>query len=325
ATLRRMTTAPFTGRPYVLRVPEDYRGDAPFPLLIVLAGGPGRAIPTAQFTDDTLAPTGYIAAYPEAGGMWWDDTPAAPAAALGPELLRMLTADRNRVSLNGFSNGGSGTYLYATRWPHRLAAASSLMGAGIHLAPDGAPGAANVAGLPLLFVHGDADPIIPIAATHDTVKAIRRASPDAPAVEQVLEGRGHDVTLANDGGFTLPFLAGRVRDPFPRRVRIRTRAVEDGRRYWVAVDAKDDGLAEVDGEIGSDGILRLETKKVRRLRLLLRRELMASPGPVRVLWNGREAFSGELREDCALLARTWRDTADPFLAWSAEIVLDRPR
>jgi hypothetical protein len=81
----------------------------------------------------------------------------------------------------------------------------------------------------------------------------------------------------------------------------------------------------VDAEIASDGAVRLETKKVRRLRLLLRRELVAAPGPLRVLWNGREAFSGEVREDCGLLARTWRDTADPFLAWSAELALDRPR
>src|SRR5262249_22973264 len=157
-----------------------------------------------------------------------------------------------------------------------------------------------------------------------TVKAIRQVRADAPVVEQVLEGRGHDVTLASDGGFTLPFLAGHVRDPFPRRVRVRTRTVEDGRRYWLAVDAKDDRLAEVDGEIGSDGVVRLETKKVRRVRLLLRRELVAAPGPLRVHWNGREAFSGDVGEDCALLARTWRDTADPFLAWSAEIALDRP-
>jgi dienelactone hydrolase len=325
ATLRRMTTPPFTGRPYVLHVPEDYRGDEPFPLLVVLAGGPGRAIPTAQFTEDTLEPTGYLAAYPEARGMWWDESPAAAVRALISELLRTLDVDPNRVYLNGFSNGGSATYLYATRWTDRLAAASSLMGAGIHLVPDGAAMAANVAHLPFLFVHGDADQIIPVRATLATVKAIRRANPDAPVEERVLKGREHDVTLSNDGGFTLPFLEDRGRDPFPRRVSLRTRSTDEGRRYWVAVEAKDDGMAEVDAEIGEDNEIRVRTKRVRRLRLLLRREIVAGPKPVRVVWNGREVFTGPLGEDCALLARSWGEAADPFLAYSAELAFDVPK
>jgi len=80
-------------------------------------------------------------------------------------------------------------------------------------------------------------------------------------------------------------------------------------------------VAEVDGTIDGRHI-RLTTRHVRALRLLLRRELLPGEGPVRVTIDGREAFSGPLAEDCALLARSWTATADPFLAHSAELAFD---
>jgi hypothetical protein len=43
---------------------------------------------------------------------------------------------------------------------------------------------------------------------------------------------------------------------------------------------------------------------------------------VRVAIDGREVFSGPLNDDCALLAKSWRATADPFLAHSIELAFD---
>jgi hypothetical protein len=60
---------------------------------------------------------------------------------------------------------------------------------------------------------------------------------------------------------------------------------------------------------------------VRRLRLLLRRELVELSAPLRVTLDGREAFAGLVAEDPALLLRSWRETGDPQLAHSVEIVL----
>jgi hypothetical protein len=61
---------------------------------------------------------------------------------------------------------------------------------------------------------------------------------------------------------------------------------------------------------------------VKQLRLLLCRDHVDFSQPLRVSVDGREAFAGPLREDPALLLRSWRETADPPLAHSAEITLD---
>lgn len=91
-------------------------------------------------------------------------------------------------------------------------------------------------------------------------------------------------------------------------------------RCWLEILDKKDGWAEVEAQIGEDGTIEVKTRGVRRLRLLLRREL-AAPG-VRVLLNGRPVGPTPLGEDCALLLRSWRATGDPHLAHSGEMLLD---
>jgi dienelactone hydrolase len=319
-----MITPGFEGRRYVVHVPEDYRGDEPFPLLIVLGGGPGRSTQAAQAASEVARAQGDLIVYPEAYGYWWDAAPTAAVHALLLEVLRLFNVDTNRVFLTGSSNGGTGAFLYATLWPHRLAAAAPLMGAGIGMFERDPPAVANLASLPMLFLHGSEDRVIPPYATRDTVAAIRRAARDAPVRQEILEGRGHDLFLATDDGRTFAFLEGRTRDPFPRRVDLRTRSLEFGRAYWLSLVEKDGGMAEISGSIDDDRIIRLQTRRVRRLRLLLRRELMP-PGPLVVQVNGKEAWRGEVGEDCRLLQDSWRAAADPFLAHSSAVDVAVPR
>jgi poly(3-hydroxybutyrate) depolymerase len=323
-TLRFMQTGRFRGRPYVLHVPDDYRGDEPFPLAVVLGGGPGRAIPTAQTARSTLEPRGELAVFPQANGMWWDPEPGAAVAALLAEVLAELNVDTDRVTITGFSNGGTGSLLYASRMPHRFAAVASLMGGGLPFFESGdSIDAAAIARLPFLFVHGDHDELIPSWASERTAKAMRKANPDAVAEVHVLPGRPHDVVYGREEGLTFPFLDRYVRDPFPKRVSLRVRALEYPRAFWAEVIEKRGGVAEIDGAIDGTTIA-LRTKSVKRLRLLLRPDLLDLSQPVRVTIDGREAFAGKVAEDPGLLLRSWRLTGDPQLAHSAEVALDVP-
>lgn len=324
STLHLLRQAPLTGWPYVVHVPEDYRGDEPFPLVIVLGGGPGRALATAQGSFRALDPLGYLAVYPQANGMWWDEKPIAAVAALVPEVLADYNVDPNRVYLTGFSNGGTGTFLYAALWGERLAAAAPLMGAGLALLGPQVPSVAGLTRLPLLFIHGDRDEVIAPSATRDTVKAIRREDPGAPVEERVLKGREHDVRLGADDGLVVPFFESHRRDPFPKQVRLRSRDLAFARSYWVDVLEKSGGTAEVDGTIDGASVV-LRTRNVKRLRLRLRRELLPGALTFRVRLDGREVFSGPLEEDCGLLLRSWRDTGDPFLAHAWERTFDAAR
>ncbi|HEX9187856.1 MAG TPA: dienelactone hydrolase family protein, partial [Vicinamibacteria bacterium] len=175
-TLRFMRTERFRGRPYVLHVPEDYRGDEPFPLVVVLGGGPGRAMPTAQTARASLEPLGVLALFPQALGMWWEDEPGAAVEALLKEALAELNVDTDRVTLTGFSNGGTGSVLYAARMPHRFAAVASLMGGGLPFFEKERPiDPAAIARIPFLFVHGASDELIPAWSSERTAKAMRKA------------------------------------------------------------------------------------------------------------------------------------------------------
>jgi dienelactone hydrolase len=322
ATLRFMRTGGFRGRPYVLHVPEDYRGDEPFPLVVVLGGGPGRAIPIAQTMRSALEARGEIFLFPQANGMWWEDEPSAAVFALLGEAVAELNVDTDRVTLTGVSNGGTGAILHAARAPHRFAAVASLMGGGLPFFERREPvPAAALARLPFLFVHGSRDEIIPAWASERTAGALRKANPAAVAEVHVLPDRPHDVFYGRDDDLALPFLARHVRDPFPRQVSLRVRTLDYPRAFWVEVLDKEGGVAEVDGRV-EKGEVALRTKRVRKLRLLLRRELLDLAAPVRVTVDGREAFAGRVAEDPALLLRSWRETGDPQLAHSAEITLD---
>jgi dienelactone hydrolase len=320
ATLRFMRTRP--GRPYVLYVPEDYRGDEPYPLVFVLGGGPGRAVPTAQAAHAVIERRGEIAVYPQAEGVWWDDAIADAFDALFAEVLSDLNVDTDRVTITGWSNGGTGSLLFAARHPDRFAAVASLMGGGLPFFEDSRPiDPEMVAGVPFLFVHGSRDEIIPSWASERTAKALRKASPEATAEVHVLPDRGHDIIYGGDDGLTFPFLDRFTRDAFPRKVVLRARPPERAPRvFWVAVDAGGGG-ARIDGAIDGQSVA-LRTRGLRRLRLRLRPELLDLAKNVRVTIDGKTAFDGPVTPDPALFLRTWRETGDPQLAAAVEIVLD---
>ena len=318
-TLRVMRTAGFAGRPYLLHVPESYRGDRPYPLLVLLAGGAGRAVPMAQSLRDLLGELEYLVLMPDARGeMWWMEGPTRAFMTVLDEVMAELNVDPRRVLLSGFSNGGTGALLYATLQPDRFAAVASLMGAGSLLFEASEPlRLANLMRLPVLFLHGDRDDVIPKRASEDTLKALRRLAPDSPASLEVLKGRGHDLTVGSDDGRTLAFLREKLRPTFPRQLVFETRAA--ARRDWIEVARKKDGVAEVEASIGEDDVVRVRTRRVAELKLLLRRELFSGNGHIAVEINGRQRFAGPLVEDCGTLVESWRLTADPYRAWTTEL------
>ena len=83
--------------------------------------------------------------------------------------------------------------------------------------------------------------------------------------------------------------------------------------------------AEVRASIDDHNTIKLETQHVRRLRLLLRPDLFAHEGPVKVVLNGKTVSDGPLPTDCALYARTLAERGDPYLAYSSELTFEVPR
>jgi pimeloyl-ACP methyl ester carboxylesterase len=315
-TVAAMRAEGFAGWPYVLDVPEDYRGDEPRPLLIVLGGGAGVAIRTAATIHPAVAHEGWLVVSPHAAGLWWDGRAPEMVKALLAELLRDLNVDTDRVYVAGSSNGGAGAVLFPALMPDRFAAAAPLMAVGLEPMGDRFPSVAGLGHIPWMFVHGADD--MP-SRSQSIVDGLKRADPRARAELHVLTGRGHDIRIGTDDGWTLPFLEKQVRERFPRQVRIRSR--EPVRVFWAEVIEKEGGLAEADGTI-EGGVVTLTTHRVRSLRVRLRREYLGDAAAVRIVVKGREAYAGPFSEDCRLMAESWRATGDPHLAHSWEHTID---
>ena len=322
-TLQGMDSPSFEGTPYMVHVPIDYRGDQPFPLLVYLSGGGGQAFDGALSAEQSVGRSGYIAVYPHAGGdLWWEPKQTAMVYQLLLEILRTYNIDTNRVYLAGFSNGGTGALDYGTLWPDRFAAIASLMGAGINSPSGETLPLKNVLNVPFLFLHGDKDTLIPSSVSVNTYDELRAMHPRVAPELHILKDRGHEITLTSDDGFTMPFLERFQREPFPRSLAMKISSLTYPRRYWIEVLEKDSGPAEVEGHILPDNAIELKTKNVRKLRLLLRPELLSGSGPVRVRVNGKEQTPQELKPDCGLFAESSKTYADPLLGYTDEIVIN---
>jgi hypothetical protein len=183
----------------------------------------------------------------------------------------------------------------------------------------------NVLNVPLLFLHGDKDTLIPASASVSTYDELRGLRPRVPPELHILKGRGHEITLAGDDGYTMPFLEHFRRDPFPRSIAMKITSLNYPRRYWVEVLEKNGGAAEIEGRILPDNTVEIKTKNVRKLRLLLRPELFDAPAAIRVRVNGKEQPPRELEKNCALFAQSTETYGDPFLSYTDEVVIDVPK
>lgn len=322
-TLRSMNAPGFAKTPYMIHVPLDYNGEQPFPLIVYLSGGGGLAFDGAQTAEEVVGHAGYLVLYPHAGGaLWWESQPTQMVNALLLEILRSYNVDTNRVYLAGFSNGGTGALEYATLWPDRFAAVASLMGAGTSIPSAEKPELRNLHDVPMLFLHGDSDPRIASAASVNTYDELRALHPRVAPELHILKGRGHDITLSSDDGFTLPFFERFTREPFPADISAKLSSAEFPRFYWLEVAGKEAGAAEFEARISPDNRIEIKTRNIRKLRLMLRPELFHTPGSILIRLNGKDQPPLELKRDCRLFLHSAETYADPFLAFTDEVDLD---
>jgi dienelactone hydrolase len=298
--------------PYLLRVPLTYRNssDRPSPLLVYLSGGPGLAIDGVNSAEDVVSQTDYIVLYPQAAALWWRPEVARRFDAVLNDVLRRYNVDRDRIYLTGFSNGGTGAIYFATLWPQRFAAVVSLMGAGqcIEGIKVGLP---NLENLPLLFVHGENDPLITPDCSSTTHAALTDLHPAAKPELKILPKRGHDITLQSDDGLTIAFFKNKLRDPLPREVSVSLSDALAARGYWIEILDGKPGKSSVEAHVKADNTIEIHSHDVKRIRLHLRPELLPKPGDLRIVWNGKKMFNGPLPDICSLPAES--SAGDPKL------------
>ncbi len=345
-TFRGMASKSLRGWPYAIYIPDDYRGDEPFPLIVYLAGNSGPAIEGVQLGSNAFERTGYIVVYPNSWGGWWRSATETMVDSLLEEVMRGYAIDPERVYISGLSNGGTGTLDYASLWPHRFSAAVVAMGAGLFgftEAGGDRPFASNVAHLPMLFLHGKLDPVIPVTATTNTVDSLRAQHADVAM--KLFPQRAHEIVPGTgDDGATVDFFQHHIGRAIPRKIDFAVATTAHARSYWVEILAKEevsggdanlpDAIRAKLGTLVRSGVrasidehntIKLDALHVRQLRLLLRPDLFPHQGNVKVVLNGKTVFEGALPNDCELYARTLADAGDPYLAYTAALTFDVPK
>ncbi|HEY2897837.1 MAG TPA: HEAT repeat domain-containing protein [Gemmatimonadaceae bacterium] len=350
-SFRGMASEAFRGWPYGMYVPDDYRGDEPFPLIVYLAGNSGPAIEGVQLGAAAFERTGYLVVYPNASGGWWRIKTETMVDSLLHEVMRRYNVDPERVYISGLSNGGTGTLDYVSLWPQRFSAAVVAMGAGLFgfIEKGGnRPFVSNVTHMPMLFLHGKRDEVIDVSATTNTVDSLRAQHADVSM--KLFPERGHEIAPGSgDDGLTVDFFEHHTGRVSPRKLEFNAVTTVYARHYWIEILEKEEApvgdalkadesiadavrerlgslvRAEVRASIDDHNTIKLETQNVRRLRLLLRPDLFAHEGPVKVVLNGKTVSTGPLSSDCALYARTLAEQSDPYLAYSTELTFEVPK
>jgi polyhydroxybutyrate depolymerase len=166
------------GRRYVVEMP---RGPRPAPAIVVLHGGAGTPERMRRITSFSLHEAGWVEVYPEGLDRQWNDGRIAldgtqlhetnDLAFLRAMISRLAdegVIDPGKVFFAGASNGGAMTLRVVCQAPELAAgAAVVIMNMPVGLdCPDGPP-------VPMLFIQGTADQLVPFAGGPVTAKGFR--------------------------------------------------------------------------------------------------------------------------------------------------------
>jgi predicted peptidase len=177
----RHTVSHSTNLPYVLYLPDDYENnkDKQYPLLLFLHGAGERGtdlklvkaqgLPKKLESGDNIP---FIVLAPQCPKEdWWADYRQS-LITMVDAVISNYRVDDARVYLTGLSMGGRGTWDMATLFPNRFAAIAPICGWGDGLFgyPDRLK---RIKHIPVWAFHGDADDIVPVAATQWLVDSLK--------------------------------------------------------------------------------------------------------------------------------------------------------
>ena len=347
----------------VAEVPADYTADRRWPLRVILHGGVGRPAPAdggepPRPLINRMPAGAEIVLHPRswAGAEWWKHDQVSNVLELVDRLKRRYNVDESRVSITGFSDGGTGAYFFAMRAATPWAACLPLNGHPSVLANpgtgvDGQLYAHNMANCPLYVVNSGLDRLYPAASVAPLVEMLKNGG--VPLVWQVHPEAGHDLGYwPVERPRYEAFLASHPRVAHPASVSWETERVDRYNRFrWLVIDRLGPRAGEtplpdvnqfaptptgfvtlysrhrVSGRVDATRTgnrFDVKTRGVQAFTLLLSPDVVNFDQPVQVTVNGKNAFSGAVKRDLAtLLAWAARDN-DRAMLYAAELHLTVP-
>src|SRR5262249_4416082 len=164
---------------YVVFVPHHYDGKHALPVILFLHGSGAVGNDGRKQTVGALARAirnnekrfAFIAGFPQAQEGSWEagSVDGKLALAVLDEVGSTYKVDKKRTYLTGLSMGGEGAWSLAAAFPDRWAAIVPLCGGGDPQI------AAKIKDIPCWCFHGDADKVVPAAASRKMIRALWKA------------------------------------------------------------------------------------------------------------------------------------------------------
>ena len=175
-----LTASAADGRPvqYTLRIPEQYDGQTPLPVILGLHfGGQATAFYGRIFLELLPEPglgdlPAFLLAPTTQSGDWTTEAGETAVWTALAAVEQGLRVDTERRVVMGYSLGGIGTWHFATAFRERFVAAIPIAGSPRQANPEAAHD------LPLYVIHSQMDRILPIA--DDEAAVARLQSLGAP-------------------------------------------------------------------------------------------------------------------------------------------------
>jgi poly(3-hydroxybutyrate) depolymerase len=280
AGVERLEAEDETGRrrPYLLFVPGSVASSAsPAPLAILLHGGVSRPDYLTEAECARLLEGGYYAAWralaeesrvtlamplARADCVWWKPEGVAHVRAVLRDARRRVPVDDDRVTVGGFSDGGSAAYYLALAEPDPFSGffplnghpAVASRGSGLQLY------LANLAGTRIFAGMTQDDPLYPAATVLPAIAAAVEAGALVELVSRP-DGGHQPVYLADVAGRIGLFCAGAPRPPAPAELSWTSADAASARREWLEI--LEWGAAEGDGAEPRDANPEIVSRRVR--------------------------------------------------------------
>jgi hypothetical protein len=237
-------------RPYHLFVPVSYDPEHRYPIRVILHGFVNRPdimraeqlAASRQSIQKDAEARGFIVLIPlgQRGATWFDDVGVANILGQVGFVKQHYNVDENRVTVGGFSDGGSGSYRIALLRPTPWAAFVPLSGS-LSVAGAGPEQCypRNLANRRIHAANGGLDDLIPSAIEGRFIDQLRRYG---TSIEwSNYPHAGHDDAYRHiENPRILHFLAEAVRNPRTSGLTWETASPETGRCDWVRVDETKD-------------------------------------------------------------------------------------
>jgi predicted peptidase len=214
--LNRSVTLSGRAYPYQVYVPSGYASSTErWPVILFLHGAGERgsdglfqtAIGLGSAIRRNASQYPAIVVFPQTPkDSVWIGTPADAAIAALDQTLAEFRTDADRVYLTGLSLGGNGTWNLAHKYPERFAAIAPvcafvtpfarLPGSRRIVASDTGDAmfaalARRLARLPIWIIHGEIDPVVPVAESRRAFDALKAAGGNVRYTEII--GGDHNV------------------------------------------------------------------------------------------------------------------------------------